>query len=131
MDKHTLQKWIVGAELRLKKMRKPFAKVPFLNRIKKVAESRQSYVLKEKVDLTRARNFSAQATSEDIMFASIQLPLIGKRGVGNDVGMAVANFDYTDREGDEHKITAVCAYVISGSVRKNRELKHVMIIPMI
>jgi hypothetical protein len=131
MDKHTLQKWIAGAELRLKKTRKPFARVPLLNRIKKVAESRQSYVLAEKVDLTQARNFCAQATSEDIVFASIQLPLIGKRGVGNDVGMAVASFNYTDREGDEHKITAVCAYVVSGSVRKHRELKHVMFIPMI
>jgi len=130
MDKHTVQKWVAGAELCLKKTRQPFAKVPLLNRIKKVAERRQSYVLKEKVDLTRAWNFCVQETSEDILFASIELPLLGKRGLGNDIGMAVASFNYTDREGDEHKIVAVCAYAISGSVRKTREFKHSILIPV-
>ena len=49
------------------------------------------------------------------------MPVIGKQGVGNDVGMAVASFgDYTDKEGDEHGIIAVCAYIVSGVVRKER-----------
>ena len=63
--------------------------------------------------------------------ASIQLPLLGKRGVGNDLGMAVASFNYTDREGTEHRVIAVCAYTISGSVRKTRELRQTLVIPMV
>ena len=55
VDKHTLQKWVAGAELRLAKTSRPFAKVPFVNRIKKVAESKRAYTLVEKIDLTRAR----------------------------------------------------------------------------
>lgn len=130
MDKHTLQKWVAGAELRLKKSHKPFAKVPLVNRIKSVAASTRSYILTEKVDLTKARDFHAQETAEDILFASVQLPIIGKQGVGNDVGMAVASFSYTDREGDEHSIIAICAYTVSGIVRKTRELKQTILIPM-
>ena len=38
VDKHTLQKWVAGAELRLKKTHRPFANVPLVNRIKKIAE---------------------------------------------------------------------------------------------
>jgi hypothetical protein len=131
IDKHTLQKWVAGAELRLTKTHKPFADVPLIGRIKKLAQRTRKYVLSEKIDLTRARDFRAQETSEDLLFASIQLPVIGKQGIGNDVGMAVASFDYTDEEGDEHSVIAVCAYVISGVVRKERKLKHVMVIPMI
>ena len=73
----------------------------------------------------------AQETSEDLLVCcSVQLPLLGKRGIGNDVGMAVASFNYKDKEADEHNVIAVCAYVISGVVRKERKAKHVMIIPM-
>ncbi|HEX4349080.1 MAG TPA: hypothetical protein VH251_01770 [Verrucomicrobiae bacterium] len=131
IDKHTLQKWIAGAELRLTKTHRPFAGVPLVGRIKKLAARTQQYVVTEKIDLTRARDFRAQETSEDLLFASVQLPVIGERGIGNDVGMAVASFNYTDEEGDEHSIIAVCAYVISGVVRKERKLKHVMVIPMV
>jgi hypothetical protein len=130
VDKHTLQKWVAGAEVRFKKTRKRFAKVPLVNRIGKLSESKRNYILAEKVDLTRARDFCAQETSEDILFASLQLPIIGKRGIGNDVGIAVASFNYTDKEGDEHKIIAICAYTVSGVVRKTRELKHTIMIPM-
>ena len=130
LDKHILQGWIAGAEFRLPKTHQPFAKMPLLNRIKKVAERTRNYTLTEKIDLTRAQNFRAQESAEDILFASIQLPVIGKQGVGNEVGMAVASFDYTDKEGDVHRLTAVCAYTISGSVRRRRDLKQVIIIPM-
>ena len=130
VDKHTLQKWVAGAEVRFKKTRKRFAKIPFVRRIGKLSESTQHYILTEKVDLTKARNFCAQETSEDILFASVQLPVIGKRGIGNDIGIAVASFDYVDKEGDEHKIIAICAYTVSGVVRKARELKHAIMIPM-
>jgi hypothetical protein len=131
IDKHTLQKWVAGAELRLTKTHKPFAGMPLVGRIKKLAQRAQEYVLTEKIDLTRARDFRAQETSEDLLFASIQLPVIGKRGIGNDVGMAVASFNYTDTEGDEHSVIAVCAYVINGVVRKERKVKHVLVIPMV
>jgi len=130
VEKHMLQKWVAGAEVRFKKTRKRFAKVPLVRRIGKLSERTRDYILAEKIDLTKARNFSAQETSEDILFASVQLPIIGKRGIGNDIGIAVASFDYTDREGDEHKIIAVCAYTVSGVVRKTRELKHAIMIPM-
>jgi hypothetical protein len=130
MDKHTLQKWVAGAELRLKKSHKPFANVPLVNRIKKVAGSLRNYTLTERIDLTKARDFSAQEAAEDILFASVQLPIIGKQGIGNDVGMAVASFYYTDREGDEHSIIAICAYTVSGVVRRSRELKQTILIPM-
>ena len=130
VDKHTLQRWVAGTELRLKKSHKPFANVPLVNRIKKVADRTRNYVLTEKVDLTRAREFCAQETSEDILFASIQLPILGKRGVGNDLGMAVASFNYMDSEGDQHRVIAICAYTISGMVRKVRELKHTILVPM-
>jgi hypothetical protein len=130
LDKHTLQKWVAGAELRVTKTHKPFARVPLVSRIKKLAERKQSYTLTEKIDLTKARDFRVQEASEDILFASIQLPVIGKQGVGNDVGIAVASFDYTDKEGDDHRIIAVCAYVVSGVVRKERQLKNVIIIPL-
>jgi hypothetical protein len=131
VDKHTLQKWVAGAELRLKKSHKPFVKVPLVNRIKKIAGRTHHYTLTEKVDLTKARDFCAQETSEDILFASIQLPILGKRGVGNDLGMAVASFNYVDREGDAHRVIAICAYTISGVVRKARELKHTILVPMV
>ena len=131
VDKNTLQKWVAGAELRLKKTHLPFAKMPLVNRIKNVAKRTRNYSLTEKLDLTRARNFKAQETVEDILFASIELPIFGKRGIGNDVGMAVASFDYTDSEGDEHSLIAICAYTISGVVRKARELRHVIVLPMV
>jgi hypothetical protein len=131
LDKHTLQQWVAGAELRLTKTHRPFAGIPLVNRIKKVAQKTRSYTVTEKIDLTRARDFRVQETAEDILFASIQLPVLGKQGIGNDVGMAVASFNYTDKEGDEHSVIAVCAYVVSGVVRKERKVKHVMIIPMV
>lgn len=131
VDKHQLQKWVAGAELRLKKTSRPLARVPLVNRIKKLADQTRICTLTEKIDLTRARNFRAQETSEDLLFASIELPMLGKRGIGNDVGMAVASFDYTDREGHEHSLIAICAYTVSGVVRKTRELKNVMVIPMV
>jgi hypothetical protein len=95
-----------------------------------VAAHERNYLLTEKVDLTKARNFHAQETSEDILVASIRLPLFGKQGIGNDVGMAVASFDYTDGEGDGHTVIAVCAYTVTGVVRKVRELKHTILIPL-
>ena len=131
VDKHTLQKWVAGVELRLRKTSKPSAKVPLVNRIKKVAGSTRNYTLTERIDLTRARDFRAQEAAEDILFASVRLPIIGKQGIGNDVGMAVASFDYTDREGDEHTVIAICAYTVSGVVRKTRELKQTILIPMV
>ena len=126
-----MQKWVAGAELRLRKTSRPFAKVPLVNRIKMVAGSTRNYTLTERVDLTRARDFRAQEAAEDILFASVQLPIIGKQGIGNDVGMAVASFDYTDREGDEHPVIAICAYTVSGVVRKTRELKQTILMPMV
>ena len=131
VDKHTLQGWVAGAELRLKKSRRPFANVPLLNRIKKVAEREQEFVLTEKIDLTRAKHFRVQESAEDFLFASIRLPVVGKQGVGNDVGIAVASFDYTDTAGDKHNVIAVCAYTVSGTIRKRRELKQVIAIPMV
>lgn len=130
VDKHTLQQWIAGAELRVVKTRRPFSKVPLLNRVKPLARHERAGVLQEKIDLTRAKKFRVQDAAEDILVASVELPLLGKRGVGNDAGLAVASFDYTDSEGDTHSIIAVCAYEISGAVRKRRGLKRVLIIPM-
>jgi hypothetical protein len=129
--KHTLQQWVAGAEVRFKKTRKPLSAIPLLNRIGRIAETQQDYVLTEKIDLTRARNFRAQQTAEDILFASINLPLLGKRGIGNDTGMAVASFKYEDRDGDEHDVIAICAYSISGVVSKTRALKQVITVPMV
>ncbi|HEX7860633.1 MAG TPA: hypothetical protein VF773_09925 [Verrucomicrobiae bacterium] len=133
VDKHTLQQWLAGAELRFRKTRKPLAgiaSIPILNRFSSVAETTQEYILAEKLDLTKARDFHAQETSEDILIASVQLPFFGKRGVGNDTGMAVASFNYTDREGDDHEVIAICAYTITGVVTKTRELKQVITVPM-
>lgn len=134
LDKHLLQQWVAGAEIRFRKTRKPLAaiaSIPILNRLGSVAETTQEYVLTEKLDLTRARDFHAQETSEDILIASMQLPFFGKRGIGNDTGMAVASFKYTDREGEEHSVIAICAYTITGIVGKARELKQVITVPMV
>jgi hypothetical protein len=130
VDKHQLQQWVAGAEAKFRKSRKTFRGVPLANRIRTLAEHTRDYVLTERIDLTRATDFRAQEASEDLLVASIQLPLVGKRGVGNDLGMAVASFNYTDREGTEHRVIAVCAYTISGSVRKTRELRQTLVIPM-
>lgn len=129
-DRHTLQQWVAGAEARFKKRRKPLAGIPFVNRIGKLAETTQEYVLAEKIDLTRAKDFHAREATEDFLSASIQLPLLGKRGIGNDTGMAVASFKYTDREGDEHALIAICAYTLDGVVKKTRELRQVLVIPL-
>ena len=131
MDKHTLMQWISGADVRFKKTRKPLAGVPLVNRISRLAERTQEYVHSEKIDLTRARDFKVQETSEDLLIASIQLPLLGKRGVGNDTGLAVASFRYTDELEEEHTIIAICAYTISGVMAKERQLKQVITIPMV
>lgn len=130
IDKHTLQQWVAGAEVRFRKTRKPLSGIPVLNRISRLAETQQEYVLTEKIDLTRARDFHAQQATEDILVASIDLPLLGKRGVGNDTGMAVASFKYVDGDGDEHNVIAICAYSISGVVNKSRALRQVIIVPM-
>jgi len=130
VEKHLLQQWIAGAEIRFKKTRKPLSAIPLINRIAQFAEARQDYVLTERIDLTKARDFHGQQTSEDILVASIQMPLFGKQGVGNDTGMAVASFRYQDRDGDEHNVIAICAYSISGVVNKTRVLKQVITIPM-
>lgn len=130
VDKHTLQQWVAGAEVRFKKTRKRFSGVPLVNRVERLAEATQEYVLTEKIDLTKAKDFRAQDATEDILFASVDLPLLGKRAIGNDTGMAVASFKYVDREGEEHNLIAICAYEISGMVRKTRELKKVIVIPM-
>ena len=115
VDKHTLQKWVAGAELRLQKSHQPFAKVPLVNRIKKIAGRTHNYILTEKVDLTRARDFRAQETCEDILFASIHLPILGKRGIGNDVGMAVASFNYTDQGGRSNTASSPSAPIRSAA----------------
>src|SRR5688500_10959357 len=133
LDKHTLQQWVAGAEMRFRKKRKPLAalaSIPLLNRLGSVTETTQDYILTEKLDLTRARDFHAQETSEDILIASLQLPFFGKRGTGNDTAMAVASFKYTDRDGDEHNVIAICAYTITGVVTKSRELKQVITVPL-
>ena len=130
VDIHTLQQWVAGAEIRFKKTRKPLAAVPLVNRIGRLAETTQEYVLTEKVDLTRARDFCAQETSEDLLIASVQLPVLGKKGIGNDVGLAIASFKYRDGDGDEHSVIAVCAYSINGVVSRTRELRQVIVVPM-
>jgi hypothetical protein len=131
VDKHTLQKWVAGGELRVRKSHRPFAALLLVNRVKKIAERTRNYTLSEKIDLTRARNFRVQESSEDTLSASIVLPVVGKRGMGNDVGMAIASFDYTDGEGDDHHVIAICAYEVTGVVRKERELKRVLMIPVV
>jgi hypothetical protein len=133
LDKHLLQQWVAGAEMRFRKRRKSratFAAIPFLGKLGSGTEITQEYVLTEKVDLTKAREFQAQETAEDILIASMQLPFFGKRGIGNDSGMAVARFNYTDKEGDDHEVIAICAYTISGVVGKTRELKQVITVPL-
>jgi len=131
VDKHMLQQWVAGAEVRFKKTRKPLSAIPLVNRIGRLAKTTRGYVLTEKIDLTRARDFHAQQASEDILFASIRLPFLGKRGIGNDTGLAVASFKYADREGDEHSVIAICAYTVSGVVKKTRVLRQVITVPMV
>lgn len=131
LDKHTLQKWVAGSELRVRKSHRPFATLPLVNRVKKIAERERHYTLTEKIDLTRARNFRVQESAEDILSASIVLPVIGKQRVGSDIGMAIASFDYTDQEDDGHHIIAICAYEVTGVVKKERELKRVLIVPVV
>lgn len=130
LDKELVQGWVAGAELRVEKTHQPFARVPLVGRIKQVAEHRRNYTLTERIDLTRARNFRVQNTAEDFLFASIELPVLGKRAVGDDAGIAVASFDYTDREGNKHNLIAICAYTISGVVGRKRELRKVIVLPM-
>ena len=131
VDKHILQQWVAGAEVKFKKTRKPLSGIPILNRITRIAEAQQDYVLTEKIDLTRAREFHVQQATEDILIASVDVPLLGKRGVGNDTGMAVASFQYVDGEGEAHEVIAICAYSITGVVTKVRALKQVIIVPMV
>jgi hypothetical protein len=131
LDQHTLQQWVAGAEVKFQKSRRPLADLPLVNRFGRLGELAQNYIHTERIDLTRARDFRVQQTSEDLLVASIELPLLGKRGLGNDVGLAVASFKYTDQHGEEHDITAICAYTISGAVSKTRALRKVIVIPMI
>jgi hypothetical protein len=130
VDKHLLQQWVTGAEVRFKKTRKPLAGIPLMNKLGRLAETTQGYVLTEKIDLTKARDFHAQEATEDMLVASVDLPILGKRGVGNDTGLAVASFKYVDSEGEEHSLIAICAYTISGVVNRDRELRQVIVIPM-
>jgi hypothetical protein len=130
LDKHVLQQWIAGAEIRFRKKRKPLAAMAAIPFMGSVSQTTQEYVVTERIDLTRARDFQAQETSEDILVASMQLPFLGKRGVGNDSGLAVARFNYTDKEGDDHEVIAICAYTISGVVSKTRELRQVITVPL-
>jgi len=131
LDKELVQGWVAGAELRVEKQHRPFAKVPVVGRIKKLAEHRRRYTFTERIDLTRARNFRVQDTKEDFLFASIELPVLGKRGIGDDAGIAVASFDYADREGGKHNLIAICAYCLSGVVGRRRELRKVIVLPMV
>lgn len=130
IDKHTLMQWIAGAEVRFKKTRKPLAGMPLVSRIGVLADRTQEYMHTEKIDLTRARDFKVQETSEDLLVASVDLPIFGKRGLGNDTGMAVATFRYTDQTAEEHTIIAICAYTISGVVARERQVKQVIAIPV-
>ncbi len=130
LDKQIMQSWVAGAELRVEKEHQPFAKVPVVGQIKRIADQRRKFTLTERIDLTRAKNFRVQNTAEDFLFASVELPVFGKRGIGNDAGLAVASFDYTDSEEDQHNLIAICAYALSGVLGKKRALKKVIIIPM-
>lgn len=122
--------------MRFRKKRRPLSgitAIPLLGKltsVTSVAETTQDYVLTEKVDLTKARDFQAQEASEDILVGSMQLPILGKKGIGNDSGMAVARFRYTDKEGDDHEVIAICAYTINGLVTKTRELRQVITVPL-
>ena len=52
-DKHLLQQWVAGAELRFRKTREPLAalsSVPLLGKLTSVAQSTHEYTLTEKVD---------------------------------------------------------------------------------
>ena len=49
LDKHTLQKWVAGAELRVTKTHKPFAGLPLVSRNNKLAEhSRELHLTRKK-----------------------------------------------------------------------------------
>jgi len=95
IDKHTFAKWVAGAEPRLTKTHRPFAGVPLIGRIKAGAKT-QEYVLKLKNLTYPGRGFSRHKKHRRISFASIQLPIWETR-IGNDVGRAVASFNYTTR----------------------------------
>jgi hypothetical protein len=130
LEKEIVQSWVAGAELKVEKESQPFANLPLVNQFKQLAKQRRVYTFSERIDLTRARNFRVRNTEEDFLFASIELPVLGKRGVGNDTGLVVASFDYTDRDGAEHNLIAICAYAMSGVIGKKRELKKVIIVPV-
>lgn len=130
VDRLTLQKWIAGTEIKFHKKRTPLKKVPLLNQVAAVRDYSQDYILTEKIDLTRASNFFVQESAEDFLVASINLPVLGKKAVGNDTGMALACFDYVDGEGDPHKVIGVCAYSISGIGKKSREALHSLAIAL-
>lgn len=131
VSKQTLQGWVAGAELRVKKSRRPLVSVPLVNKVNKLAEVAHGYTHSEQIDLTRARNFRMQEGVEDFLFASVSLPILGKRSLGDDIGMAVASFDYTDSEGDKHSVIAICAYELGGVIKKQRTLRHVLTIPVV
>lgn len=130
IDKLTFQKWIAGTEIKFHKKRKPLKKVPGINQISALSNYEQDYVLAESIDLTRASNFMVQESSEEFLVASISLPLFGKKVIGNDTGLALACFDYVDREGETHKVIGVCAYSISGVGLKHREIRHSLAIAL-
>lgn len=124
IDRLTLQKWIAGTEIKFHKTRAPLRKLPLLNQLSAIRNLEQEYILTEKIDLTRASNFMVQESTEDFLVASISLPLLGKKVVGNDTGLALACFDYIDSQGDSHKVIGICAYSISGIGKKAREVRH-------
>jgi hypothetical protein len=130
IDKLTFQKWIAGTEIKFHKVRTPLKKVPGVNQLSALRNYEQDYVLSERIDLTRASNFLIQENTEDFLVASISLPLFGKKVIGNDTGLALACFDYADREGDSHKVIGVCAYSISGVGLKSRDVRHSLAVPL-
>ncbi len=130
MNALTLQKWLAGTDITFQKTRTPLKKVPVLNKLAALKNFEQGYTLTEKLDLMRASDFQIQQSSEDFLVASISLPLFGKKGIGNDTGLALACFDYTDHEGDSHKVIGICAYSISGVGKKTRELRHAMAVAL-
>ena len=130
MNKLTLQQWLAGTDITFQKTRTPLKKVPVLNKLAALKNFEQGYTLTEKIDLTRASDFRVQQSSEDFLVASISLPLLGKKVVGNDTGLALACFDYTDQEGDAHKVIGICAYSISGVGKKTRQLRHAMAVAL-
>lgn len=107
-----IQKWAAGEEFRLTKKTRILMLVPWRDEHREVFSPARATAFEE-VGFFEGRTIS------------VWVPVFGRFHLGNDLGIGVYRCDYTDSQGDTHRLLLLFEYRISGVLFKERRCLRV------